>query len=46
MERFGRLANRLEDNELTYTSKGGVEALRAVLSAYQSSAMPWAGASI
>lgn len=36
MERFGRLANRLEDNELTYTSKGGVEALRAVLSAYQS----------
>ncbi len=36
MERFGRLANRLEDSELTYTSKGGVEALRAVLTAYQS----------
>ena len=36
LERFGRLATRLEDDQLTYTSKGGVEMLRAVLGAYQS----------
>ncbi len=35
LERFGRLATRLEDSQLTYTSKGGVEMLRAVLGAYQ-----------
>jgi hypothetical protein len=36
MERFARLAARLEDDQLTYTTRGGVEQLRAVLSAYQS----------
>ena len=35
MERFARLASRLEDDQLTYATKGGVEQLRAVLSAYQ-----------
>lgn len=36
MERFARLTSRLEDSQLTYTTRGGVEQLRAVLSAYQS----------
>ena len=36
MERFGRLADRLEDSQLTYTTKSGAEQLRAVLGAYQS----------
>ena len=35
MERFGRLVDRFEDSQLVYTTKGGVEMLRAVLSAYQ-----------
>ena len=36
LERFGRLADRLEDSQLVYTTKSGVEQLRAVLGAYQS----------
>lgn len=35
MERFGRLVGRFEDGQLTYTTRGGVEMLRAVLGAYQ-----------
>lgn len=35
MERFGRLVSRFEDGQLTYTTRGGVEMLRAVLGAYQ-----------
>jgi len=36
MERFGRLVSQFEDGQLTYTTRGGVEMLRAVLGAYQS----------
>lgn len=36
MERFSRLSAKLEDDQLTYTTRGGAEALRAVLTAYQS----------
>ena len=35
MERFGRLADRFEDDQLTYTTKAGAEQLRAVLCAYR-----------
>ncbi len=35
MARFGRLADRLEDSQLTYTTKSGAEQLRAVLEAYR-----------
>ena len=35
MERFGRLADRLEDSQLTYTTKTGTEQLRAVHEAYR-----------
>jgi hypothetical protein len=35
MERFGRLADRFEDDELTYTTRSGAEQLRAVLDAYR-----------
>jgi hypothetical protein len=35
MERYSRLATRLEDHELTYTTRSGIEQMRAVLGAYQ-----------
>jgi hypothetical protein len=36
MERYARLATRLEDSELTYRTRSGTEQMRAVLGAYQS----------